>query len=139
MELRVCLYNQLTEASKHIRTKVFVEEQGFVDEFDETDNTAVHAVIYDGEKPAATGRVFPDSGTVYHIGRVAVCREYRGKGAGRMVMTALENRAKELGAESIMLSAQCQAEGFYAAIGYESTGEHTVEQDCPHVTMVKYL
>ena len=139
MDFRVRLYNELTVESKTVRNTVFVEEQGFVDEFDETDAIAWHVVIYNGDKPLATGRVFPDSPDVYHIGRVAVIKEYRSRGVGRMVMNALEEKAKGLGAKAVTLSAQCQAEGFYTAIGYESTGEYTVEQDCPHVTMTKML
>ena len=96
MDFRVRLYNELTVESKTVRNTVFVEEQGFVDEFDETDAIAWHVVIYNGDKPLATGRVFPDSPDVYHIGRVAVIKEYRSRGVGRMVMNALRKRRKGL-------------------------------------------
>ena len=39
-----------------IRQQVFVEEQGFVNEFDDIDAKAYHAVIYTGGYPIATGR-----------------------------------------------------------------------------------
>lgn len=41
-----------------IRQQVFVEEQGFVNEFDDIDAKAYHAVIYTGGYPIATGRLF---------------------------------------------------------------------------------
>ena len=47
-----------------IREEVFVEEQGFHNEFDDIDRQAVHLVVMDGEAPAAAGRV-------EHLGRGA--------------------------------------------------------------------
>ena len=139
MDYRVCLYNSLPEKAAYIRNTVFVKEQGFTDEFDAEDNRSWHVVVYDGEKAVATGRVFSDSEAEYHIGRVAVLKEYRSCGIGRIVMNALEQKAKELGAETVRLGAQCQAEGFYKKAGYESIGERFLEQMCPHVTMIKKL
>lgn len=43
-----------------IRQQVFVEEQGFVNEFDDIDHEAYHAVIYTGGYPIATGRLFDE-------------------------------------------------------------------------------
>lgn len=40
-----------------IRQQVFVEEQGFVNEFDDIDHEAYHAVIYTGGYPIATGKM----------------------------------------------------------------------------------
>ena len=71
MDYRVCLYHGLPDEAAAIRNNVFVEEQGFTDEFDAIDERSWHVVVYDGEKAVATGRVFSDSETEYHIGRVA--------------------------------------------------------------------
>ena len=38
----------------NIRTAVFIDEQKFKEEFDETDKTCTHIVLYDNEKPIAT-------------------------------------------------------------------------------------
>ncbi len=54
-----------------IRQQVFVEEQGFVNEFDDIDHEAYHAVIYTGGYPIATGRLFDENGEA-HIGRICV-------------------------------------------------------------------
>ena len=52
-----------------IRQAVFVEEQGFVNEFDDIDGYATHIVIYDEGIPAATGRVFTkECNDIYTIG-----------------------------------------------------------------------
>lgn len=52
------VYDYLPESAKFVRQTVFVEEQGFVNELDETDNIAMHIVLYDEKKPAATCRIF---------------------------------------------------------------------------------
>ena len=124
-----------------IREKVFIEEQGFVDEFDEIDNDAIHVlVIADGE-PAATGRLFQskDDNDFYIIGRVAVLSDYRKSGLGNRVMDFLEDKAREIGAKGIRLSAQCQAKGFYRKRGYLPRGDVYDDEGCPHILMEKYL
>lgn len=52
------IYDKLCEDAKQIRTEVFVAEQGFETEFDDTDSKARHIVGYDGEKPVAVCRYF---------------------------------------------------------------------------------
>lgn len=54
------IYDKLCEDAKQIRTEVFVAEQGFETEFDDTDSKARHIVGYDGEKPVAVCRYFYD-------------------------------------------------------------------------------
>ena len=125
--------------AKSIRRDVFVEEQGFTDEFDKTDNTAYHIVVYDGEIPAATGRLFEKGAGCWGVGRVAVQKTYRGKKLGRLVMQRLEEQARALGGERIALSSQLHARGFYEALGYRAHGEIYYEQHCPHIAMEKNL
>lgn len=123
-----------------IRQAVFVEEQGFHNEFDETDATALHVVLKEGETAVATARAYHTPGeTSYHIGRVAVTQKYRGTGLGRVVMLAIEEELKKLGATESVLSAQCQAEGFYKGLGYTSVGEVYLDEHCPHQDMRKVL
>ncbi len=121
-----------------IRQTVFVLEQGFVDEFDDIDDIAWHAVLFVDSKAVATARVF-DSDEGWHVGRVAVLKEYRKMGLGEEIMKAVENKAGELGAEEIFLSAQMQAVGFYEKIGYEAYGELYYDQHCPHLAMKKKI
>lgn len=51
-------YSSLPADAVFIRQKVFVEEQGFQDEFDETDQKAQHIVLYMDSFPAAVCRFF---------------------------------------------------------------------------------
>ena len=58
MDIKV--YHTLHKDAVKIRKEVFMEEQGFHDEFDETDENAVHLVLYIDQIPAATCRFFPE-------------------------------------------------------------------------------
>lgn len=78
-----------------IRTSIFVEEQGFNNEFDEIDKTCSHIVLYDNNNPIATCRYFYENNN-YHIGRVAVSKEYRGKHLGNEIMQIAEDEIKRL-------------------------------------------
>lgn len=122
-----------------IRQAVFVDEQGFHNEFDEIDPEAWHVVLWEDGAALATGRVFPkqDSDGVWTIGRVAVLKPYRGKGLGALVVQKLEQVAAQHGAKAFILSAQVRAQGFYEAIGYHAKGETYLDEYCPHVTMTK--
>ena len=50
------IYDTLPEEAVRIRKTVFVEEQGFQDEFDKIDSYARHLVLFDGENPIAVCR-----------------------------------------------------------------------------------
>jgi len=142
--------------AKFIRQKVFVEEQGFIDEFDDMDEKAWHLVLYQNNNPVATGRLFSkdaarsqysqktannlneqDGTDQKIIGRVAVMQEYRGRSLGEKIMLELERVAKEKGAKSIELSAQERAIGFYEKLGYKQTGDLYFDEFCPHRLMEK--
>lgn len=139
MDLRIYLYNKPVSDIKALRTEVFIDEQGFENEFDETDNKATHVLIYDGKTPIATGRLYSDDGQSYHIGRVCVKKEYRGKKLGRRVLSALEEDARKAGGSEVKLSAQCRAKEFYEKCGYTATDDQHDDEGVPHVTMIKKL
>lgn len=127
--------------AKTVRTKVFIEEQGFQNEFDEIDNYAFHVVFMDGNKPVATGRTFPKEGSkeTYLIGRIAVMPEYRKEHVGSKVVTALEEYIKKVGGKEAELSSQVQAMPFYSKLGYKQYGEIYYDEFCPHQSMIKKL
>ena len=137
MAYQTVILKQLNEGCAAVRKAVFMEEQGFQQEFDDVDDRAYHVLIQDGERPVATGRLFTEDGETYLIGRVAVLSAYRGQHLGEHVVTALEQQAKACGAKCITLSAQCRAAGFYEKLGYTKTEEYHMDEFCPHVTMRK--
>ena len=138
MSIRIETYRFMPEDAMKVRVLVFVEEQGFVDEFDEIDAVATHFVAYDGDHPVGTCRLFwDDIKKRYTVGRLAVVKEYRGRSLGRQLLASAEEETKKLGGEALYLHAQCRAEGFYQKAGYTSFGPVEPEEGCPHIWMVK--
>lgn len=137
MEFKV--YDALPPEAKHIREDVFVKEQGFLSEFDEVDNNARHIVLFDGQTPAAVCRIFRGDGKYWHIGRVAVVKEYRRRGLGEKLMAKAEDEIKRLGGVRAELSAQVRAADFYRRLGYTSTGNEYLDEYCPHIDFYKDL
>ena len=127
----------LPEEARLLRTLIFIEEQGFVREFDDLDDAAVHIVAFDGDKPIGTCRYYPRPDGSYAIGRIAVAREYRGKGVGSALVLEAERRAALLGAKTTVVSAQLRAAGFYRSLGYIEQGSPYPEEHVPHILMVK--
>lgn len=133
-------YEKLPEEAHFIRQTVFVEEQGFKEEFDTIDDTAVHAVGFADGTPIATGRIFPaEENGAYYLGRLAVLKDFRKGGTGSKILAFLENEAAKYGASKIILHAQIQAQPFYEKNGYIAESEPFLDESTPHITMVKKL
>lgn len=133
-------FHMLCEDAKRIREEVFVQEQGFQNEIDALDETATHLVFYDGDTPVGTCRYYLESQDgVYHVGRVAVVKEYRGKNMGRHIMETLEQLIASEGGQKVVLSAQVRVRGFYEKSGYIAVGDTYYEEKCEHIFMEKVL
>jgi len=76
-----------------VRFKVFVDEQNVPEELeiDGLDDDATHILILLDDKAIGTGRILSDG----HIGRVAVLKQFRGKGVGKLIMKMLIEWAQE--------------------------------------------
>lgn len=133
-------FDKLPDEAVKIRTLVFMEEQGFKNEFDSIDDIATHIVMFDGNVPVAVGRFFPSENKgEYIVGRVAVKKEYRGKNLGAEMLKACEKEIAKIGGTAVTVSAQVQAENFYKKQGYVSVGETYLDEHCPHIKMIKNL
>ena len=128
--------NTLSEDEKMIRETVFIEEQKFKIEFDDTDDIATHIVMYIDNNPVGCCRLYKQENE-YHIGRIAVLKPYRGKGYGEKILLEAEKVAKKMGADSISLFAQVRASGFYEKLGYKKHGEIYFDEYCEHIAMKK--
>lgn len=125
-----------------IRTKVFMEEQGYENEFDEIDESAIHVVLYADGAAAGCARVFPEQpgSARWAIGRVAVLPQNREGGFGRMLVEECERAAADCGARELCLHAQARLEGWYGSMGYVRFGEVDYEDEGqPHIWMEKEL
>ena len=128
--------NTLSKDEKYIRETVFIEEQKFKIEFDDIDNIATHIIMYLDGKPVGCCRLYKQENE-YHIGRIAILKPYRGKGYGEKILLQAEKNAKKMGADSISLSAQVRASGFYEKLGYKKHGEIYFDEYCEHIAMKK--
>ena len=132
------VFDNLPKDALDLRIKVFVEEQGFVDEVDDKDSIATHLVMYDDEKAVATCRFYlKEDKETYMFGRLCVLKEYRGKSLGREMLKKVEEIVKEKGGKAIILHAQYHAKPFYERCGFTQQGEIDYEQNKPHAWMRK--
>ena len=120
-----------------IRFAVFVEEQRVPAEIelDGMDAKSLHAVAFGNRFPVGTGRLLPDG----HIGRMAVLKDWRGRGVGSLILKELVDAARNRGDREIVLSAQVHATAFYRAHGFVEEGAEYMDAGIPHVDMRRAL
>jgi predicted GNAT family N-acyltransferase len=135
----VTTFEQL-EVAYHIRYLVFVAEQGcpIKDEYDQYESIASHILVYENEQPIGTARWRVVDG-VAKLERICVLASHRKRGVGKLIVTALEERAIKRGLTRSKLHGQVQAEAFYNRLGYLTTSESFIEDGIPHVLMEKEL
>lgn len=124
-----------------VRRAVFVEEQGVAPERerDGRDDEAVHVLARIDGDAIGTARLRCRDGETAKVERVAVRREYRGRGWGRRLMATAEAAARDRGQSRVRLHAQTSVEAFYRDLGYETTSDVFEEAGIPHVEMEKSL
>lgn len=137
--MRISVYENLPNDAKKIRTEVFINEQGFKNEFDKIDNEAAHIVCYgEDDAPIATCRVFWDlSMNSYVLGRLAVIEKCRGKNIGSIILKEAEIYVKSKEGKTLILHAQCRAVDFYKKSGFTEFGNVENDEGCPHIWMKK--
>lgn len=121
-----------------VREPVFVVEQKvpLELEWDELDPRSRHVLARDVDgKPIGTGRLTPE----HKIGRMAVVREWRGRGVGDAMLTTLVDLARSLGHPDVELHAQVSAMGFYEKFGFVAFGDEYEEAGIQHRSMVLRL
>ncbi len=131
---RVKVFEQLPEEAVMIRTKVFMEEQGFKNEFDLSDDRAVHLVLFENKVPVGTCRIFKEEDH-YAIGRLAVLKSGRGKGFAKQLVSEAQKEITKLGGTKILIHAQKRLEKMYERFGFRSCGIEDRDEGVPHVWM----
>jgi len=125
-------------AIRAIRETVFIHEQGVPVEleWDGLDSSCAHVLAWnDREEAIGTARM-QQNGT---IGRMAVLKDWRGRGVGRALLQTLLELAVRQGLPRVTLSAQTHALGFYERAGFHVIGEPFMDAGIPHRKMVKEL
>ena len=129
-----------------LRIEVFVKEQNVpieleLDDKDHSDNT-VHIGYFNDNKLIGVARLIDLDKDVIHIGRVAIDKDYRGKGIGRKLIVGCETTAKNILKREVIieLGAQIQAEKFYESLGYNRVNDKIyLDAGIEHVDMRKVI
>jgi len=145
IEWTIKSFPELTPAELYdilrLRSEVFVVEQQciFLD-MDDKDQDSIHIQGRLNDELVATCRILPP-GLSYvepSIGRVVGSPRYRGKGAGIALM---ENAIKETkllyGTLPIKIGAQLYLKRFYESLGFIQCSETYMEDDIPHIKMLR--
>ena len=136
--IRICEWDAAASALRRIRYDVFVVEQGVPEvlEWDEADERSVHALAEDSRgAPIGCARLLADG----HIGRVAVTRNWRGRGVGTALMNRLIDEARRRGDPRAIVNAQVAAMPFYERQGFCATSETFDEAGIAHRVMERAL
>ncbi len=132
--------------ARFVRERVFMDEQGFKDEFDglDGDPATIHVTLYRDGKLAGCARTFPDpdhpdEAGRWVFGRLAVLREMRKEGLGAALLEESERLARASGATEMHLHAQCSVTSFYERAGYVPYGPIELDEHVEHIWMKKPL
>ncbi|RDI47733.1 GNAT family N-acetyltransferase [Falsibacillus pallidus] len=140
MKLQVVQNKQELEQAFLIRTKVFVEEQKVPEEeeIDQFENDSTHFLLMNDGDPIGAGR-FRNLEGKGKVERICVLSSQRGTGAGKIIMSGIEEFAKTQGLKILKLNAQTQAIPFYEKLGYEVVSDEFLDAGIPHRTMEKAI
>ena len=153
------------EDAAAVRRAVFMDEQGYENEFDDidTDAACIHVTLYVDDELAGCSRVFPepleraadpsaptspacelDDGVspaeTYVMGRVAVLAPFRRRGLASNIVEASAAAARKAGAKLMKLHAQEYVIPLYLKLGYTQIAPVDYEDEGqPHAWMAKRL
>ena len=117
-----------------IRREVFMKEQlcPEEEEFDGLDTHAIHFLAKDKDgNVVGCCRIVNGN----KLERMAVVKNYRGKGVGKLLMEASINSIRNNKETSIKIHAQTHALKFYQSFGFVSHGDIFIEAGIPHYKM----
>ena len=137
IQIKRVSWTEAEPALAQIRRKVFIEEQQVPEEleWDGEDAQAIQLLAYSADIPVGTVRMLTDG----HLGRMAVLKEYRHRGIGRLLMQEMLALARQQGLPRVVLSAQTHAIAFYQRFGFIAEGDTFLDAGIPHRQMALSL
>ena len=146
LNIEVKTYKELTNEDLYsllqLRSEVFIVEQQcpYLD-IDGKDINAVHVLGKIGTKLVAYTRIFKPG--VYlknaSISRVVVNVNYRNKEYGyQIIKAAIISINSRFNTSVIELSAQAYLKQFYINLGFNTLGKEYLEDNIPHIMMIKH-
>jgi ElaA protein len=138
-------YNELTLNELYnilsLRTEIFIVEQNCAyQDIDFKDMKSKHLFALNDNEIASYCRIV-EKGERFEeisIGRVIVKDKYRQLGLGQQMMRiAIKYISDELHENKIRISAQSYLKQFYNSLGFEQVSEEYLEDDIPHIEMLR--
>ena len=120
MELIIGQTQEIISLAREIRHDVFTVEQGIPSllDHDGRDDRAFHALMSDDGRPVATARLYSVDGKHGIMARIAVVKDYRGRGVAGRVVRAMIEYARNYGLASIEIHAHQYLRSFYEKLGF---------------------
>jgi len=145
LDFKIKDFNQLSTQELYsilqLRSEVFVVEQNCVyQDLDGKDQLAYHVLGYKDSILTAYTRVFKpgDYFSKSSIGRIIVKKTHRRfKYGDHLVKNSIEFIEKKFKEKEILISAQAYLINFYNNLGFVQEGEQYLEDDIPHIKMLK--
>lgn len=122
-------------AIRSVRETVFIREQHVPAEleWDGLDPVCVHVLARsEAGDPIGTARLQSDG----KIGRMAVLKEWRGRGVGQALLQTLLAIAASRRLTRVILTAQTHAIGFYEKAGFRALGDFFLDAGITHRMMI---
>jgi len=122
------------------RTAVFVVEQNCpYQEVDDDDYDDLHVCLVEDGKLKAYTRII-DKGDHITFGRVLVIKKYRKEGLGKKIIAAtIEEIKRCFPNQPVQIQAQAYLQKFYMGFGFKPISKVYLEDDIPHLDMLKPL
>lgn len=142
-KVQIVKWSQSSKLLSSIRREVFIIGQNCPEneELDGKDSGAdyTHFLILDSENeqdiPLGTARVSKEG----KIERMAILKDYRGQGAGRILLAAILKYLDDNNCDQVFLHSQTHAITFYEQAGFTVESDIFYEAGIPHKTMIKKL
>ncbi|TYA74187.1 GNAT family N-acetyltransferase [Seonamhaeicola marinus] len=145
LDIQLKYFKELTTQELYdvlqLRSEVFVVEQDCVyQDIDGKDQKAIHVLGFEDNSLVAYTRIFKpgDYFEDASIGRVVVAKNKRDKAYGKLIMQAsIKGVEDEFNLSKIKISAQLYLKKFYSDLGFKAIGEDYLEDNIPHIAMIK--
>ena len=133
LEIQIVDWQDRQDTLKAIRKSVFIDEQHVPEklEWDGRDTECTQFLATLDSVPVATARLTSEG----QIGRMAVLKDFRGKGFGSKLLAAVIEQAKHAGHKQVFLHAQVSVIKFYQQHGFTAYGDVFVDAGIEHRSM----
>lgn len=143
MRVEIVPYNSIPyQHSLQLRNHILRKPLGLslFDEDLEVEKNQQHFVAIEDEAVVGCVVLIPFyEGKTGKLRQMATLEQIRGKGYGKILVKQLEQHARRMGMNKIILNARHHAVDFYAKLGYKVSSEVFKEVGIDHYTMIKSI